>query len=135
MRQPPLEVVQSLDGGPLPLRQDAGAVDQDVALVDEGRAVFAVVQGYVPESFEVVPFGFDDFGVEDDEGWELVLRVEAEEVVLDLGGVGVVAAPVGVGVEGELFVLSEVSHSTHWIIELTVYVCAGISHAHPVGPR
>lgn len=89
----------------------------------------------MPEAFEIMPFGLDDLGVKDDEGGELVLLVEAEEVVLDLGGVGIVAAPVGVGVEGELLVTSDILYLMFWMSELTVYVCAGMSQAHPVVPR
>lgn len=99
MCQNTLEVVKSFDLRPLPFRQHARTIDEHVACVPKGAAVFDVPELDVPKALNIIPLGTGDFGVEFDEFFELMLGVESHKVLLDLGGVSVVGAPVGIRVE------------------------------------
>lgn len=100
MRQSAFEVVEPFNLRPLPLVDDSGAIDKHVAGSGERRPILPG-QVDLPVSFFLVPRGGGNRGVELDILLHAVLAGKLDKVLLDLVAVAVIAAPLGIRLEGE----------------------------------
>lgn len=99
VQQGALVLVQAGDGGPAPVVEDTGAVDEDVAVVADNDAVCVVLDLDVVATLLGVPVGTDDLVLELDVLAQVVLGGKALEVVKDVLGGRVDGGPVELGLE------------------------------------
>lgn len=99
VQQGALVLVQTGDGGPAPVVEDAGAVDEDVAVVADNNAVGIVLDLDVVAALLGVPVRANDLVLQLDILAQAVLGGKALKIVEDVLGGRVDGGPVELGLE------------------------------------
>jgi len=100
VHQRALEVVETFDLWPLPVIQDSGPVDDNVRPILGDLSSHRVLECNVPDCFLGVPNRLDQLRVQLDILLGSMALDEAFEVLLDLGSICKVVAPLWIGIPG-----------------------------------